>query len=230
MVARNQYRAGIETDDAIHVCFLAVDGACLCGQIIDLSIDGVSLNVRHPAYARHRSALEAGQKVELEFPSTLLNIPIRASAVVRHRRAEGGGWRYGLQFKDRGQFETRLGPVFHKLFNRRRSRRVEPDRDMAVEVASPDLRVNAPMIDISRTGVAVSAPTELEQNLKGIDSISLSLPVPGSRKRVTLNGIIRTRKLDRDARVRYGIEFEHTLPNGVGRYEEHQLDAAREAA
>jgi c-di-GMP-binding flagellar brake protein YcgR len=214
---RDHYRAEITRGSAIERCVLTHRGSSFSARLLDLSAGGASLRFLSrglPVLPGFVPGL--GQLVALRFPSLLLNQPLAATARVRHRAEKAGRYRYGLQFTDREQLESRLWSVFRRLFNRRRSVRVAPEYAPPVEVNGGGVRIAVALVDISRQGISVRIPAEKERALARSEHVELSVTLPGGLDSVHLDGIIRSRRLA-GSQIDYGIEFDLERSPDAGR-------------
>ncbi|MHC4415144.1 MAG: PilZ domain-containing protein [Planctomycetota bacterium] len=207
MERREQCRVPIGPDSALRVSFLAAGGSLLAGRLVDLSFGGAQVRFFAGDFPRHSLAPAVGETVELGFPSALLNRPLVASARVTYRTDEDRFCRCGFRFTDPGQFERRLWPMFRRLFNRRRAVRIALDPGWPAWITRDAVRVEAPLVDISTAGVAVSVPPDVEAALASADRIRLCIPLSESGRRLELDGRVRSRRLA-GGQIHYGIEFD----------------------
>ncbi len=215
MDRREHYRVEVGRGSAFEVGYLTWRGSTFSGRLVDLSEGGVGLRLLSWPSVLHPSV---GEVAALSFPSLVLNRPLMASAFVRHREEAGGNYRYGLQFTDRRQLDGRLWPVFHRLFNRRRSVRVAPDPGLPVEVSAQGVRLQVAVIDISQRGVGIRIRADEEPALAGSDHLEIVVALPEGRDHVHLDGIVRSRRLT-GGEIDYGIEFDLGHSGDADRYQ-----------
>ena len=208
---RAHYRidlAGLEDD---QVSVQSAEGVSALGEILDLSIGGVGLRFSLEIPLSGCPDFTVGEEVQLSFAADRFKRPLAVSARVVHRLDEEGYRRYGLQFTDRQQLENQLATELFRLFNRRKTYRVEPDPDVPIEVTlehrQAGVQVQAQVKDISAGGVGVRVPADVKATLGTSDRVKVAISLPGRQDPVVLIGNICHRRVAGEE-IHYGIEFD----------------------
>ena len=206
MERRRWYRNTVREDDDLQVEVQLADGSVVSGVPLDLMMDGAGVRFNPTSFP----VLEMGQQVVLTFTSTLIEDSVHATAIVVNRTELGVSRRYGFRFTDYRELESQLSQEIFRLFNRRGSQRVVPHPDAPVEVTLEGIHnggeARVDLIDVSATGMALRIPTTVESAMVGISNVKFTLLLPGRRDPLTLEGIIRDRRLD-ELGIHYNVEF-----------------------
>ncbi len=209
MSKRAQYRVDLTGREDVQVRLRTADGVSVLAQICDGSIGGIGL--RFSLDNTGCPDLTVGEEVELTIASDRLKRPLAISARVVHRLDEESSREYGLQFTDRQQLEDQLATELFRLFNRRKTYRVEPDRNAPVEATlehgQAGVQVQAEVVDISVEGLGVRVPADAMATLGTTDRVKVAISLPGRQAPVILIGTIRFRQV-KGEEIGCGIEFD----------------------
>ncbi len=208
---RAHYRIDFAGLEDAQVSVQSAEGVSALGQILDLSIGGLGLRFSLDIPLPGCPDFTVGEDVELSFAADRFKRPLAVSARVVHRLDEGSSRRYGLQFTDRQQLENQVATELFRLFNRRKTYRVEPDPDVPIEVTLEQrhagVQVHAQVKDISVGGLGVRVPADVMAALGTSDRVKVAISLPGRQDPVILIGNIRHRRVAGEE-IHYGIEFD----------------------
>ena len=208
---RAHYRIDLAGLEDAQVSVKTAQGVSVLGQILDLSIGGLGLRFSLDIPLPGCPDITVGEEVELSFASDRFKRPLAVSARVVHRLDEESSRRYGLQFSDRQQLEDELATELFRLFNRRKTYRVEPDPDVPIEVTlehcQAGVQVQAQVKDISVGGLGVRVPADVKATLGTSDRVKVAISLPGHQDPVILIGNICHRR-EAGEEIHYGIEFD----------------------
>ncbi len=228
MDRRNKYRIELGGKSTVEVSILVEDRPLMVGRLHDVSAEGAGVVLPNLANA----PLAVGQRAELVLVGTTIVKPLRVSAVVRHLRIEGSGaeavQHYGFDFTNQEGFdELLIAQDLHILFNRRKSRRVEPDPQEPIGAFLEDVVRGksgpARVLDLSTGGVGLLLTREVDLLFGQVERVRLALRLPRATEDLHLEGIVR-RRAEEDGGVRYGIEFD---PERTPRFVEKQAVLAK---
>ena len=207
MDRRKHYRVEPAEGDDLQVSFAKPGAPPVPGLVLDVSAGGVMVQLALAGCPD----LAMGEEVELSFVADRFKRPLAVSARVVHRRDEGSSRRYGLQFTDRQQLENQVATELFRLFNRRKTYRVEPDPDVPIEVTLEQrhagVQVHAQVKDISVGGLGVRVPADVLAALGTSDRVKVAISLPGRQDPVVLIGNICHRRVAGEE-IHYGIEFD----------------------
>ncbi|MGH7150296.1 MAG: PilZ domain-containing protein, partial [Planctomycetota bacterium] len=213
MERRNQYRIELGERSTVEVSILVGDRPLMVGRLHDVSAEGAGVILPSLASA----PLSVGQHAELVFVGTTIIKPLRVSAVVSHHRVEGRGaeavQHYGFDFTNMDGFdELLIAQDLHILFNRRKTRRVEPDPEEPIEALLEDevhgKSGSARVVDLSTDGVGIHVTSKVDSRFAEVERVRVALRLPGASEDVRLEGNVRHRSEASGGGVRYGIEFD----------------------
>ncbi len=228
MDRRNMYRIELGEESTVEVSILAENRPLMVGRLHDVSAEGAGVVLPSLASA----PLAVGQRAELVLVGTTIVKPLRVSAVVRHLRVEGSGagavQHYGFDFTNKEGFdELLIAQDLHILFNRRKSRRVEPDPEEPIQAlledAVPGKSGPARVLDLSTGGVGLLLTREVDRLFAGVEGVRVGLRLPGATEELRHEGTVR-RRAEETGGVRYGIQFD---PERTPRFVEKQAHLAR---
>jgi len=180
-------------------------------RLSSISLEGARIRIR----STQAPNLALGKTVQLRFCSPGLERPVEVEARLHSRHDEDSLRDYGVWFIDSREIEEQLLPCLHKLFERRRFARVQPDPSHSIVVALHDpateCSVSGQLLEISTGGMAVRIRAEDESQLTNAVTIRAALTLPtGIPLQIDRRGILRNRTLFGQS-VQLGIEFDEML-------------------
>ncbi|HET6204896.1 MAG TPA: PilZ domain-containing protein [Planctomycetota bacterium] len=212
METKSMYRIELGMKSNVEVSIMAEGRPLLVGRLHDVSAEGAGVVLPNLTSA----PLSVGQKAMLVFVGANIVRPLRVSAVVKQRRTEGIGAEavdhYGFDFTDKeGIDEFLIAQDLHILFNRRRTRRVQPDVAAPIEVLLEDgvsgKSAAGQLLDLSTAGVGLLVTPKVDSRFAGVDCLRLAFRLPEHAEELRLEGTIRYRAREAGG-VRYGVEFD----------------------
>lgn len=228
MDRRTVYRIELGENSTVAVSILVEDRPLMVDRLHDVSAEGAGVVLPGLASA----PLSVGQRADLVLVGTTIVKPLRVSAVVRHHRVEGSGpgavQLYGFDFTNKEGFdEFLIAQDLHILFNRRKSRRVEPDPEEPIQVLLEDAvrgkSAPARVLDISTGGVGLLLTPEVDPRFAEVEKVRVALRLPGATEDLRLEGNVR-RRSEEIGGVRYGIQFD---PDQTAHFGEQQVLLAK---
>ena len=213
MERRSQYRIELGEKSTVEVSILVKNRPLMVGRLHDVSAEGAGVVLPSLATA----PLAVGEEAELVFVGTTIVKPLRVSAVLAHHRIEGRGaeavQHFGFDFTNKDGFdELLIAQDLHVLFNRRKTRRVEPDPEEPVEALLEDevrgKSGSARVVDLSTSGVGLHVTSKVDSRFAEVEKVRVALRLPGMTEDLRLEGNVRHRSETTGGGMRYGIEFD----------------------
>jgi hypothetical protein len=180
-------------------------------RLLSISVEGAKIRI----HSKHAPNLALSKTVRLRFSSPGLERPLEVEAKLHSRHDEDSLRDYGFWFIEPCEIEERLLPCIHKLFERRRFARVQPDPSHCIVVmlydSATERRVSGQLLEISSGGMAVRIQVEDECQLTNAVGVRAAFTLPtGIPLRIDRRVILRNRTLFGQA-VHLGIEFDDAL-------------------
>ncbi|HEU5394656.1 MAG TPA: PilZ domain-containing protein, partial [Candidatus Methylomirabilis sp.] len=127
--------------------------------------------------------------------------------------------------------ELLIAQDLHVLFNRRKTRRVEPDPEEPVEALLEDevrgKSGSARVVDLSTAGVGLHVTSKVDSRFAEVEKVRVALRLPGTAEDLRFEGNVRHRSEATGGGMRYGIEFDRVA---TPRFAEQQALLARYVA
>ena len=160
------------------------------GDVLDLGFRRVALSLsieQDPVFA-------IGERITLTLKSETMG-SVSVQATIRDRTELEGFRRYGVAFPRPDELRDKLGAKFMRLFNQRRTYRVEPSKKTPVEVqlSCEAVQATGRLRDLSADGVGVMVDFAAEQSLARFFEVRVAFRLPGQERPVTFEAEIRKR-------------------------------------
>jgi len=187
-----------------QIALVAGTGKPTWGELVDVHDGGAGIDF----FPRDKApTLPLGQAVDLNFPGTRLETPVRLSAVPRYRKDFQDVRHYGFKFLSQEQIEQQIDGSLYQFLNRRRAFRCSPVSRVTflVEPDPPSEPVTVELVNISATGLAFRVDLNDDRRLAMAKQFGFRLDMCHAPNR--LNGTARHSVLLVDEKVQYGCEF-----------------------
>jgi hypothetical protein len=194
-----------QTQTGLAVAVSAADGRDCAGEVVRGWGEGFE-----SLFARPEAPLLAlGRSMTVRlFSSDLRPRAVRVTPVARHDSA--GYRRYTFRFDAPEEVRHR----FLRFLNQRRAFRVDADPDRPINVrlrVDPtvgDVATAALLRSISSTGLGLATSARVEATLAQVDAVHLAFALPPGMLPLAIVAAIRSRRLDADGSIFYGLEFD----------------------
>ena len=160
------------------------------GDVLDLGFRRVAVSLsteQDPVFA-------LGERITLTLKSETMG-SVSVQATIRDRTELEGFRRYGVAFPSPDELRGKLGAKFMRLFNQRRTYRVEPSKETPIEVhlSCEALQVTGRLRNLSADGVGVLVDFAAEQKLARFVAMRVTFRLPGQERPLTFEAEIRKR-------------------------------------
>ena len=190
--------------------WILFDKGPLPTRLIDVSAGGAALEVEHDG-----AEVRTNQETVLRFFVGSGDACFDMHGIIRNVRSSEGRSTLGIEFTDPSLLQLHLPPSLFKLFNRRRSFRVNPAPDEPITVSlrrsSDNLRLKLGMADISAEGVGATGANPSCGLLVVEDRVEIRFSLPGASREVVFQAIVRS-VVSREPIWRVGLSFAETSP------------------
>lgn len=180
------------------------------GEVRDIRITGAALH-----FADTQLVLPLGSEVSVVLESPALEHAYELDAEITGRM-EGftGGRRYEVAFTEVTRAARVLDRVFEQVYNRRAASRVFPREETEVQAnlrgVGEDRWFSAQVMNLSRTGIALSLDPSADRYLAEHLVFQLYLALPGEEQLI-LDGEVRSRRRVGGELI-YGLAFTSESP------------------
>lgn len=174
----------VESPD-LSVAIVGRFGGKTMGRVVDASFGGLAIFFP----GRHRLLGRVGREITLRLESRHLEVPLKVAAVLHYVRPIRGGRVCGCGFTGFAKVWARFPPDLRAVFNRRLSRRVEPDEMIQIDVRSGARSFVAIVQDVSPEGIAFATPVA-EQTLRRGDRLHVVFRPPGDGEPLRLEAVV----------------------------------------
>lgn len=214
---RSAYLTTTEELEDLEVALAGPDGASVPGRIISLNFFGASIS-----YARKEMPpIPIGLEQTITFSSPQLKRSIDVMVRAMSRMDEGDIYRYDFSYVNQDELKSQLPAALFRLFNQRKTFRVEPDekapikarvtacRSDAGEASAEEIfegEIVATIQDISSTGIALLVDQQGEVALAAASLVEVTFTLPTHPRPIRLEARIRHRRIVQNM-IRVGLEF-----------------------
>ena len=204
---RRHYRVTSEAMQKIEVWLdLESRTAPIRVELVDIAAGGAGLDLPQ----LRRGDVAPGSMAVLELKSDELLKPVRIeSEVVNVRNGVDRPLRLGLAFQNWMENRSTLDPQLWRLFNQRRTVRVEPEEEMKLVLRGKyGQKMRAKIRDLSEEGLGLWIRRQGAEAAPEGARLEMTIQLPGMRKELNVRAVAKHLKIWQGAPVaRSGLEL-----------------------
>ncbi len=176
------------------------------GRLVDISTTGASIAFLPGSDPK----LQVHSELEMVFQGPN-GVMVETTAKIRNCVKTDSFVRYGFEFMNLEELNSRIPILMRAVFNRRRSPRVLPAEPIAVELESEGVAtITANLANVSVSGAAIEVPFTAFESYSDGAKVTTTMKLPGEESGVRVVGTIRGIRMQGPS-VHLGVEFSREL-------------------
>jgi hypothetical protein len=211
--SRRQYRSTPSFRDDVRI-FVVESDKRYPAELVNVSISGIGICLdTHPS----TPLFKEGETMYLAISPPSETESIKEPCTVEHTALREEGRYYGVRFVDWMGLLERLPSNLYRLFNRRRSPRIEAEDEDEVQVyfetEGAAKVIAARLCDLAPEGIAFTVPARDGPHLKRASFVLTSFRLPKSEEHLSFRAELRPHTVEGNGSWRFGAHFDDSGAN-----------------